>query len=371
MPGQGLVQPLLSDRVDIIGDAHGEIDALRELLARLGCDVARRAVERPIVFIGDLVDRGPDSVAVVLLVQQLVEAGVAQVVLGNHELNLLATDAKEGNGWFLHREPADSWHDGKVHVPFVSREAGAGERERIGAFLRAMPVALESPQLRVVHAAWSPPAIEAASRAPSLDAFMNPLPVDLPPLSLDDAPTREARTNPDVPVPVHRELAARQVAEQNSQPIKVLTSGLERPIAPGMAPRWLSGKWRLLERDPWWDHDDDERSVVFGHYWRDGARLRRSTASPTRSTASRRPRGSAIGGRLSASTTAWATGSRRGTSVATLTRTTASPRCAGRSACSCSTTRRRPCPPRALGVEPTSLTRHEDGPTFDRASREA
>jgi hypothetical protein len=268
MPGPGLVQPLLSDRFDIIGDVHGEVDALRALLARLGCNVARCTVERPIVFIGDLVDRGPDSVAVVLLVQQLVDAGVAQVVLGNHELNLLTGDAKEGNGWFLHREPRDSWHDGKVHVPFVSREASAEERERIAAFLRAMPVALESPELRVVHAAWSPPAIEAARRAPDLDAFINPLSVDLPPLDLDDVPTPEALTNPDGPVPFHPGLAAKQVAEQNSQPIKVLTSGLERPITPGTAPRWLSGKWRLLERDPWWDHDDDERSVVFGHYWR-------------------------------------------------------------------------------------------------------
>ena len=48
----------------------------------------------------------------------------------------------------------------------------------------------------------------------------------------------------------------------------MLTAGLERPIAPGTAPRWLAGKWRLLERDPWWERDGDARSVVFGHYWR-------------------------------------------------------------------------------------------------------
>ncbi len=268
---RGLVHPFLSDRVDIIGDVHGEIDALTALLARLGCDVARRSVERPLVFVGDLVDRGPDSVAVVLLVEELVEAGVAQLVLGNHELNLLAGASKEGNGWFLRRERADSWHDGQVHVPFASREPSTDELRRIEAFLRTLPVALESPELRVVHAAWMPAAIEAARRSPNLDAFVRPRPVDYPPIAragLAGAPTPAELANPLVPVPFHAGLAAKEYAEQNSQPIKVLTSGPERPIAPGAAPRWLSGRWRLLERDPWWDHDGEERSVVFGHYWR-------------------------------------------------------------------------------------------------------
>jgi hypothetical protein len=269
MSGPPLVQALHSDRVDIIGDVHGEIDALRALLARLGCDIARGTVERPIVFVGDLVDRGPDSIAVVLLVEQLVEAGVAQMVLGNHELNLLTVDAKEGNGWFLHREATDGWRDDHgALVPFVSREASADDRARIASFLRSLPVVLESPELRVVHAAWSRPAIEAARQAPDLDIFMKPLPVEDPALDLDGAPTPEELSNPKAYVPFHPGLAAKQVAEQNSQPIKVLTSGLERPIAAGTAPRWLSGKWRLLERDPWWEHEDDERSVVFGHYWR-------------------------------------------------------------------------------------------------------
>src|SRR5580704_8245036 len=268
MTRQGLVHPFLSDRVDIVGDVHGEIDALRSLLARLGCDIARGTVERPIVFVGDLVDRGPDSVAVVLLVKQLVEAGVAQVVLGNHERNLLASDEKEGNGWFLRRAGVDSWYDGKSHVPFASRESSADEAERIGTFLRSLPVALESPELRVVHAAWSPAAIEVARRAASLEAFIAPLPVEIPPFDLTGAPTHADLTNPLVPVAFHPGLAAKQAAQQNSQPIKVLTAGLERPIPPGAAPRWLSGKWRLVERDPWWEHDGDERGVVFGHYWR-------------------------------------------------------------------------------------------------------
>jgi hypothetical protein len=269
MTPRALVQPLLSDRVDIVGDVHGEIDALRALLARLGCDVVRATVERPLVFVGDLVDRGPDSVAVVLLVQRLVEAGVAQAVLGNHELNLLSGAVKEGNGWFLPREPADRWYDGHANVPFASREASADERRRITAFLKARPVAVQSPELRVVHAAWSRAAIDSARQAADLEAFMvrRPIPAALEG-DLHGAPSRADLSNPRAVVAFHAGLAARQEAEQNGQPVKVLTSGLERSIAAGASPRWLSGKWRLVERDPWWEHDGEDRPVVFGHYWR-------------------------------------------------------------------------------------------------------
>lgn len=286
MRASGLVQPLVSDRLDLIGDVHGELDALRALLARLGCDTTRCTVERPIVFVGDLIDRGPDSVAVVMLVQRLVEAGVAQVVLGNHELNLLVGDQKEGNGWFLpHQRRPDAWHDGKDHIAFACRQASAEERTHIRSFLRTLPVALESPELRVVHADWSPDALQHARAAPSLDAFIAPLSRDVPLHPLDGAPTREDLTNPLVAAPFHEGLAAKMVAEQNSRPVKVLTSGVERPIARGTLPRWLSGKWRLLERDPWWEHDDDARPVVFGHYWRRRSPAQGEGADPFRGIA--------------------------------------------------------------------------------------
>ncbi|WP_051603073.1 hypothetical protein [Simplicispira psychrophila] len=50
-----------------------------------------------------------------------------------------------------------------------------------------------------------------------------------------------------------------------SNPIKVLTSGVERP---GTVPFFSSGKWRFAERVSWWDTYDHPRPVVVGHYWR-------------------------------------------------------------------------------------------------------
>ena len=79
------VQALAPGALDIIGDVHGEIDALEALLSELGWGEgdAPHPDGRSLVFVGDLVDRGPDSPAVVRRVQALMEAGLAQCVLGN------------------------------------------------------------------------------------------------------------------------------------------------------------------------------------------------------------------------------------------------------------------------------------------------
>lgn len=76
---------------DIIGDIHGCRSELESLLDRLGYDLerARHPGGRKLVFLGDLVDRGPDIPGVLRIVMKLVEAGAALCVPGNHELKLL------------------------------------------------------------------------------------------------------------------------------------------------------------------------------------------------------------------------------------------------------------------------------------------
>jgi bis(5'-nucleosyl)-tetraphosphatase (symmetrical) len=66
-----------------IGDLQGCLDPLRALLARLP-DGA------PLVFLGDIVNRGPQSLATLRFVRDLVESGRAEALLGNHDLHLLA-----------------------------------------------------------------------------------------------------------------------------------------------------------------------------------------------------------------------------------------------------------------------------------------
>ena len=79
---------------DIVGDMHGCHTELVALLAELGWVVdtagtrAHHPAGRMAVFLGDLVDRGPASTAVLRLVMNMVADGVALCVPGNHEHKL-------------------------------------------------------------------------------------------------------------------------------------------------------------------------------------------------------------------------------------------------------------------------------------------
>jgi len=82
---------------DIIGDVHGCLDELTSLLTKLGYEVdglpgspaARHPAGRKAVFLGDLVDRGPDSPGVLRLVMSMVRDGTALCVPGNHDVKLM------------------------------------------------------------------------------------------------------------------------------------------------------------------------------------------------------------------------------------------------------------------------------------------
>ena len=74
-------------RIYAIGDIHGRVDLLNELLARIDADIALRPTERPLfVFLGDYIDRGPRSRETI---DRLIEHGAANesvFLKGNHEL---------------------------------------------------------------------------------------------------------------------------------------------------------------------------------------------------------------------------------------------------------------------------------------------
>ncbi|GAA2053795.1 polynucleotide kinase-phosphatase [Catenulispora yoronensis] len=89
----------LTGPFDVIGDVHGCRSELESLLAALGYTMLRDDRGRPVdavhpdgrtvVFVGDLVDRGPDTPGVLRLAMGMVEAGHALCVTGNHENKLV------------------------------------------------------------------------------------------------------------------------------------------------------------------------------------------------------------------------------------------------------------------------------------------
>jgi serine/threonine protein phosphatase 1 len=86
-------------RVYAVGDIHGRLDLVDELLDRIDADDAARApAQTSLIFLGDLIDRGPDSAGVVERLRGLAGSGRrTRYLMGNHEelfLNALDGDRK-------------------------------------------------------------------------------------------------------------------------------------------------------------------------------------------------------------------------------------------------------------------------------------
>jgi serine/threonine protein phosphatase 1 len=81
----------LGQRAYVVGDIHGRLDLLDRLLAEIDADLKRRPVRKALlVFLGDLIDRGPHSAQVVERLRTYRRQGVQTVfLLGNHEEVLL------------------------------------------------------------------------------------------------------------------------------------------------------------------------------------------------------------------------------------------------------------------------------------------
>lgn len=76
-------------KLDIIGDIHGCYEELNELIQKLGYtfqnqQLVQHPEKRKLVFLGDLTDRGPNSIAVIEFVYELVQAQQAFYTPGNH-----------------------------------------------------------------------------------------------------------------------------------------------------------------------------------------------------------------------------------------------------------------------------------------------
>jgi protein phosphatase len=92
-------QPLWNNRMvetgpfDIVGDVHGCIDELKDLLGALGYVAEGESFVHPegrqAVFVGDLVDRGPSSVGVLRTVMAMAASGSGICVPGNHDIKLM------------------------------------------------------------------------------------------------------------------------------------------------------------------------------------------------------------------------------------------------------------------------------------------
>ena len=125
-----------------VGDIHGRLDLLQAVLSLIEADLAASPPrETPaLVFVGDYVDRGPASRAVVDRIVQLQRAGAFEVtsLMGNHERTLLdfLDDAAVGPIWALHGGKETLLDYGVTPPAEGEGEAWIAARD---AFERALP----------------------------------------------------------------------------------------------------------------------------------------------------------------------------------------------------------------------------------------
>lgn len=150
-------EPQLSG-YDIVGDVHGCYDALVALLEKMGyvcADGVYHCPGRKAVFLGDILDRGDGIRETVDLVRNMVDAGQAWFILGNHEFNAIAFSTPAPTGWgspFLWRRTRRLTR--QLLQTLKQYRQRPEEWQALITWLRKQPLLIEFEGFRVVHACW-------------------------------------------------------------------------------------------------------------------------------------------------------------------------------------------------------------------------
>jgi len=144
-----------------IGDIHGHAPTLLALLDQLGWKQRDRGPGgQRLVFVGDLIDRGPQNLRTVEIVRELVERGDALCLMGNHEFNAVqfhSPDPKNPGQTLRPQNPKNR----KQHQAVLDEiEHRPGDWQDMLAWFRTLPLAVEGKGWRCVHACWHPPSLE-------------------------------------------------------------------------------------------------------------------------------------------------------------------------------------------------------------------
>jgi hypothetical protein len=200
----------------------------------------------------------------------MVEAGAAQCVMGNHEFNAIAwaTPDPENPGKYLrdHHKPGNR----EQHEAFLNVVEGTSRHKEITNWFKTLPLWLDLPGLRVVHACWH-------------EASMQVL---RPVLGLDQTLTDAAIVSGSRPGhPVFQALEVVCKGPEVALPPGTVFKDKEGKIRHAVRVRWWqddlstyrkaaigpSGEWDMIPDVPmpseWTGHPYSGPPVLFGHYW--------------------------------------------------------------------------------------------------------
>lgn len=221
---------------DIIGDIHGHADALEALLRKLGyrehANAWRPPAGRRTIFLGDFIDKGPGQLKTVAITRRMVDAGDALAVMGNHELNAIAWSMSDGNGDFLRRHTKSNRD---MHQAFLAAVEGRPEHDEIINWFLSLPLWLDLPEVRIVHACWHPVGLEFLS---TRLADGNRLTRELMPSAVIEPEDLASKDTPEPTV---------------FKAVEWLTKGIEIPMPVGTSFVDAYGNRRERVRVQWWD----------------------------------------------------------------------------------------------------------------------
>lgn len=154
----------------IIGDVHGRFDKLGSLLERLGWTRSHDRWIPPAdvhaVFVGDLIDRGPQQLHVLELVRSLVDDGRATAIMGNHEFNAVcySIPTDDGSGHLRpHSEKNRLQHEAFLALPEDVRAEWIEWFKELPIW-HAITHVDTGVELRLAHACWNRKSLDVFER---------------------------------------------------------------------------------------------------------------------------------------------------------------------------------------------------------------
>lgn len=262
---------------DLIPDIHGQFEKLRAALDNLGWRKSPAGwvhpdPDRELFFLGDFIDRGPDNAGVIKIVRELIDAGKARAVMGNHELNAIlfhSTHPDDGLPLRSHSEK-----NVRQHRAFLNEfEPGSRETRDVLCWMAGLPLFVDAGEFRAVHASWDRGAIDRL---------------------------RAMTGNGVLPEELFVRAAGRDLDDEVFKLVERTTKGPDARLPDGWG---ISDKEGVVRRDvrlKWWEHEAttwkelaisvhdpdelpegradsdiepygaDEKPIFFGHYWLEG-----------------------------------------------------------------------------------------------------
>ena len=262
---------------DLIGDIHGCGNSLEHLLVTMGYEHKNgcfRHAQRKVIFVGDIVDRGPRIREALHIVKDMVDHSQAEIVLGNHEYNAMCycTAGREGSGMQYLREH-NARHHRLIRETLEQFDAYRSEWHAFLNWFHEIPLFIEKEDFRVVHACWDGSAIErlksySANHCVSMDFLHESAIKDSFASRIIDKLTRgTALELPDGETILGKDGLARNMFRTKfwSNAPRVYNDVVFQPdpLPPEMVERPLSA----IEKQQLLSYPETELPVFVGHYW--------------------------------------------------------------------------------------------------------